>query len=543
MILSVDEWERVWPSVECPAFGGPELFERDAWTLPLGRDRTGLVVGPRFEAGQGRHLAVLGETGMGKSSLLVAVGRRVFETCGGVVFDPLGETVRTLRAELTSEQRTRLLWIDPEIGTSGVNALEGIGPGTTEDPIRSERRLNDLVHALRRVRAGRYEESSYWGPRLEEMVTRALRAAAALPSGTLADAHTLLATSGRLGRPVPEVAIEPVRELADRIRDRPEDADGARRLLHEVVRSPVLVRMLAEPEPELRTRDLVVPGRIVLISGDAGRVGEPTARYLLAVYFALVWSELLAREGAPKTFVMLDEAQWFSHESLGEMLRLGRRKNVHVVLATQGVGSLPPAVADAVWTNVSDFVAFRGSPEEAREFTRASRAVSAEDLLALPRGEAAVLLGKGHFVRWVKTIRIPGAPAVPPDRENPEGGGSVAPDSGGPGVPLPGEEPGEPSRAPSTRVAAVLGYLAERAVGLAPGVPLVVRLEDLRREVDPDGVGVRRAGSLLRRSGVLHRTERGETGSIWVMDRDRLVALRERGWAEPLPTSDTSQPS
>ena len=288
---------------------------------------------------------------------------------------------------------------------------------------------------------------------------------------------------------VPEVAIEPVRELADRIPGSTGRRGRARRLLHEVVRSPVLVRMLAEPEPELRTRDLVVPGRIVLISGDAGRVGEPTARYLLAVYFALVWSELLAREGAPKTFVMLDEAQWFSHESLGEMLRLGRRKNVHVVLATQGVGSLPPAVADAVWTNVSDFVAFRGSPEEAREFTRASRAVSAEDLLALPRGEAAVLLGKGHFVRWVKTIRIPGAPAVPPDRENPEGGGSVAPDSGGPGVPLPGEEPGEPSRAPSTRVAAVLGYLAERAVGLAPGVPLVVRLEDLRREVDPDGVG------------------------------------------------------
>ncbi|MGP8072890.1 MAG: helicase HerA domain-containing protein [Thermoplasmata archaeon] len=542
MIVSVDEWERLWPSRECPALGEREIAGSGSWVLPLGRVSTGAVVGPRVEPGQGRHLAVLGETGMGKSSLLVALGRRVFDSCGGVVFDPLGETVRLLRDELTSGARARLLWIAPGEDSVGVNALEGIDPAGPFDPIRTERRVNDLVHALRRVRAGRYEDSSYWGPRLEEMVTRAVRAAAALPRGTLIDAHTLLATGGRLGRPVPGPAIEPVRELADRIRDRPEDADGARRLLHEVVRSPVLRRMLCEPEPDLRTRDLVAPGRIVLISGDAGMVGEPTARYLLSVYLALVWSELLAREEVPKTFVVLDEAQWFSHESLGEMLRLGRRRNVHVMLATQAVGSLPPAVRDAVWTNVSDFVAFRGSPEEAREFSRASRAVPAEDLLALPRGEAAVLLGKGHFVRWVKTIRLPGPPAT--RTEGADLPTSPLPSSSETGCrTTPKGDDRTPCSEPGDRTKAVLRYLAGRAEHVVPGNGLEVRLEDLRREVDPDGTAVRRVGSLLGRRGIVTRAETRDSGPVWVVPPDRVADLRAYRTKDSEPPSDTAQPS
>lgn len=536
--LSVEEWERFWPRPWCAALGEPEEPSGRTWVLPLGRTGTGAVVGPQIEPRQGRHLAVLGETGMGKSSLLVAVAHRAFREGGGVVFDPLGETARSLREELPPEVRRRVVWIAPEAGAVGVNALEGVGAGSESDPIRSERRLNDLVHALRRVRSGRYEESSYWGPRLEEMVTRALRAAAALPRGTLADAHTLLATSARLGRPIPDSAIEAVRELADRIRERPEDADGARRLLHEVVRSPVLLRMLCEPEPRRSTRDLVAPGRVVLISGDAAVVGEATARYLLSVYLALVWSELLAREGGPKTFVVLDEAQWFSHESLGEMLRLGRRRNVHVLLATQAVGSLPTGVGEAVWTNVSDFVAFRGSPGEAREFSRASRSVSAEELLALPRGSAAVLLGKGHVVRWVRTARRPAFASSPPAHEI--RGSDSPPPATQEGVPTDGAGSGQRDPDPA---AGVLAALVRRADRLDVGVALVVTLEELRQEVDPTGEGVRRAGSMLGRLGLLTRSDSGLTGARWTIAPEHLAGLRSVAFPASPGPSPPPQPS
>jgi len=508
--VSEDELVGILPTVACPVEGVETTPSSALSILPLGRTSTGRVVGPPVELGEGRHLAVLGETGMGKSSTLVAVARKASRLGGVVLFDPLGETAADFREGLSPEERERLVWISPREPTSTINALEGIGR-TAADPVLSDRRLNDIVHALRRVRAGRYIESSFWGPRLEEMLTRAIAAAAAFPSGTLADAHTLLATGGRTRQVVPPEAQELVRELADRVRDRPEDADGARRLLFEVVRSPVLERMLCSRTPTHHASDLTEPGRIAIVSGEASSVGESTSRYLLAVYLALVWSELLAREPSTKTFVVLDESQWFSHESLAEMLRLARRRNVHVVLATQTVGSLPEPVADAVWTNVSDFVAFRGSPEEARELSRSARGLSMEELLALPRGHAAVLLGKGGSLEWVRTTGRPASkdrPAKLARFEKSERLGM--------------------SREESVREVAsvspdqVLDWIRSRARPDVGGGPIEVPLDELRHAVDPEGGAIRAAGAILGRAGAIVSSRRSERGSVWILDPTRI---------------------
>jgi hypothetical protein len=463
------------------------------------------------EVSQGRHLAVLGETGMGKSATLVALALKAKDLGGVVLFDPLGETAASFVRELhPDERRDRLVWVSPQDGSARINALEGIGRREA-DVVLADRRLNDLVYALRRVRSGRYD-SKYWGPRLEEMLTRALAAAAAIPSSTLVDAHTLLATGGRTRQVVPPDAQEGVRELADRIRERPEDAEGARRLLYEVVRSPVLSRMLCDRDPRLHPAQLVAPGRIAVISGDAALVGESAARYLLAVYLALVWSELLARATPSKTFVMLDESQWFAHESLTEMLRLARRRNVHVILATQTIGSLPDGVDEAVWANVSDFVAFRGSPEEARELARATSRISMEDLLSLPRGHAAVLLGKGNSVAWVRAVGRPADPGEPWRNDRASGPVRVgsADDKERDAQPTPGD------------VEKVLDWLRRRAGSSPDRAPLRVSLRELRESVDPGGRAIREAGALLGRTGALLRSVREDSGSVWTLDPSRF---------------------
>jgi DNA helicase HerA-like ATPase len=554
VLIAADELPLFLPGPECPAPGDPDRLPRFGELLPIGRTAAGTVVGPVVEPEQGRHLAVLGETGMGKSSLLVALARRAARTSGVILLDPLGETARSLEEELGPEERRRSICISPGVRPRRVNALEGIASGATDDRVRSERRLNDLVHSLRRVRSGRYTDSAYWGPRLEEMLTRAVRAAAAWPRGTLVDAHTLLATGSRLYRDIPAEAVGPVRELAERIRERPEDAEGARRLLYEIVRSPVLERMLCAPDPDLKTAELVEPGRIVILSGDASRVGESTARYLLSVYLALVWSEVLSRPGASKTFIVLDEAQWFSHESLAEMLRLGRRANLHVVLATQSIASLPETVTEAVWTNVSDFVAFRGSPEESRELARAVRGVSTEAILSLPRGHAVVLLGKGHTVRWLRTLRLPKrTPNAPEGRLDPRPGGALgATDRTVSGPPAgsatrgPGSVSTRPREAdPGTATSAnVIDLLRLRAKALPPGSSLRVSLEELRRAVDPGGAAVRAAGSILRRAGAIAATERSDAGSIWLIAPDRIPPPEPAGTSEnPRVDSEEPQPS
>jgi energy-coupling factor transporter ATP-binding protein EcfA2 len=531
--VSDGELALVLPGPACPAHSATERELQSDLRIALGRDDVGRPVGPQLEPRQGRHLAILGETGMGKSSLLVALALQARRSAGIVLFDPLGETAEVLAEELPARVGSRVVRIDPARRPLAINALDGIG-STGRDALRSERRLNDLVHALRRVRAGRYSDSSYWGPRIEEMLTRALRAAAAFPQGTLTDAHTLLATRARVHRDLPSEAMGPVHELADRIRERPEDAEGARRLLYEVVRNPVLERMLCARNPEADLRELVKPDAFVLISGAASEVGETSARYLLSVYLALVWCELLARDARSKIFVVLDEAQWFAHESLAEMLRLGRRANVHVVLATQAVASLPESVAEAVWTNVADFVAFRGSPEEAREVARVARGVSTDAILSLPRGHAVVLLGKGHTVRWLRTARVPARPAVPsgadtspPDRPitlTPDGSPNSKPCEGRPSSSQ--EDAREVSAAPTGTTARsvpdLVRLLSERARQSDAQGFLRVSLEELRALPGSDRELVRSVGAVLGRAGAILATERTDRGSVWVLATHRI---------------------
>ncbi len=503
VLVSESELGTFFPGLDSAGTGTGDLPSVGGASLPLGRTEAGTVVCVPFEPRQGRHLAVLGETGMGKSSLVVALARRIGREHGLIVLDPLGTTARLIERELAPASRDRLLRIGPVGSPLRLNALDGIGSPDGGDTVRSERRLSDVVRSLRRVRSGRYADSSYWGPRLEEMLTRALAAAAAWPGGTLEDAHTLLATHGRLHREIPPVALAPVQELSRRIRERPDDAEGARRLLHEIVRSGVLVRMLCSPTPDLDPADLVRPGRVVLVSGDAPEVGESTARYLLSVYLAIVWSEVLARSDSSKIFLILDEAQWFAHESLAEMLRLGRFANLHVVLATQSLGSLPETVRESVWTNVADIVAFRGSPEEARELARVARGLTVDSILSLPRGHAVTLLGKGQSVRWLRTLRLP--ERVP---SAPEGTGAGTPDPGGRGVP--------------PAVETVLRLLRNRAAGLAGASRLEVSLAELRSAVDPSGAAVRQVGSLLASAGALVNSEHGGEGTVWTIAPERI---------------------
>ena len=517
--------------------------EADRELLPLGRSASGFPVGPPLEPHQGRHLAILGETGMGKSSLLVAIALRASREATVILLDPIGETSRELRDELGDRVRAAVA-LGPVGSPRSLNALEGIGALAETDPIGAERRVADIVHALRRVRSGRYSESGFWGPRLEEMLTRAVRAAASFPNGTLEDAHTLLATTGLTRRPLTPGAGEAVTELAERVRARPDDADGARRLLHEVVRNPALSSMLCARTPELALGDLVRPQRILLVSGDAAQVGESTARYLLSVYLALVWSQLLSTPSRTKTFVLLDEAQWFAHESLAEMLRLARRRNVHVVLATQSVASLPDAVQEALWTNVADFVAFRGLPEEAREIGRmAAGGVTPARLLGLRRGEAVVLLGKGAAVHWVRTARVPPAAAgTAPKLHDAVPGETLPRRPGTEAEPVP-ERSVPPEEVGAVTVGEAVDWIRGSTRDVPEEQPWPLPLTELRARYPGDRDLVRRLGALLGRSGALRRSDRTGTGPVWWIDLRRLPDGSGRGDSPSGTGSSLPKPS
>ncbi|MCI4346734.1 MAG: ATP-binding protein, partial [Thermoplasmata archaeon] len=475
--------------------------------LYFGVGESGEPVYLRAARNEGRHFLVLGETGMGKSSALLRLARRASELGAVLLLDPIGETADRFLGLVEAARSPPVQFIAPDRSPRGINALGCmVRPSTVGNP-ESTRAVAEVVSALRDVRLSRYPETAFWGPRLEEHASAALLAASASPGATLFEGYCLLDPEagefegwGAAGRR----AVHAYRSWSE---GRREEAEGARRLLGEVARSPVLRRMLCANQPEWSLEGLDSPRAITIVSGEAAKVGESTARYLLGVYLALLCSRLLARPHPGKVFLLLDEVQWYGHGALAELLRLGRRTNVHVFAATQSLASLPTSLQEPLRTNVADYLLFRGDPLEAREFSRWVPALSPERLMGLPRGQAVLFEGKGGEMHWVRTVTaLPRMAARAEPRER-----TPVPEPTGPPAPRPGS-PTEVTRSDSPppvesgSISAeewrILLQLAERT---GEG-NWRVQLAELRRGGGLTEERIRTVGAELRRRGILLRS-------------------------------------
>ncbi len=546
-LLSEPEILGVLPSPSTWYVSEPRSPAAGGRPIAFGRDSAGNLAELPVAPGQGRHAIVLGETGMGKSSVLIRLARSSLGSGNVVLFDPVGDTGRAFLASLPARHVANVVWISPHSSPVALDLLAALrSSGRT--PASADRCVSDLVSALRRIRAGRFTETAFWGPRIEETVRATLRAAALLPGATLADLPRLLTTASRRPVGVPDEALEAFEELAARVRERPEEVDGSRRLLAELVDRAVLRSMLGDPTARFRVAEMFAPGRITVLTGDAAIVGEDAARYLLAVYLALFWSERLASPDASKTFLILDEVQWYAHDSVAEMLRLGRRANLHVWMATQSLDSLPEAVRMAVQTNVADFLVFRGSPTDARDLGRMLPRLRPEAFWSQPPGHAIALLGKGERVLVVRTD--PPVERAPDDRDSRfeavrDAASRFLPRSAIETAAVPASigatttETGlRPGLVPVLRTM-ILAIWSE-ILDSENGVAVRILLDELRAIFDPPGEEVRSLGRRLREEGVLLRSDRDEQGTYWEVGRAGFERLLGPG-VDPRELDDASR--
>jgi Helicase HerA, central domain len=529
-VLSEAELVGLFPPPFLAAFKPPSVGSPDWAHLWLGRDLKGTCVGLPLVPGEGRHLLVLGETGMGKSSLLVQLAWQAARWGSVLLLDPIGDTARVFLAGLPDSKAPQVSWVSPSVPTLTMSLIGEVASGAGGSAAHRERLLGDVVAALRRVRAGRYAESTYWGPRLEEMLFHAIRAASRWPGASLSVAERLLTPEGFPGRNVPDSARDAVSDLRRRTERAPQDGDGARRLLSEITRSEVLREMLDADPATWSVREATAPGRTTVVSGDAPRVGESTARYLLAVVLALAWNAVLVRDRSTKIFLILDEAQWYAHDSVAEMLRLGRRFNLHVWAVTQSLASLPDVVRDAFMTNTADLVLFRGDPSDVRDVSRWVPHVTPERVLRMPRGEAAVLIDKGSETHWIRLSPLKRG-IGDPDRFRP-GPPTGDPLANGTGPSLLGSPAIGAPESPQSVPAGQNPFLEalRESLGRTDESPeITVRLSELRAKCSGEPVlaeqWIRRGGRFLAANGSIVRSGRDDRGAFWVLSRERLTSL------------------
>lgn len=350
-----------------------------------------------------RHLYLIGKTGTGKSTLLATLmAADLAAGAGFALLDPHGDLAQAVADRVPPERTNEVIYLDPSdlAFPVGFNPLAHVAP---------DRRPLVTAHM---VAAFRHVWGQSWGPRLEYILTEALRLLLDTPGATLLGLPRLLSDDAYRARLLKHARDPLVRAYwltefeAYPERLRAEAIAPIQNKIGTLLATPALRNMLGQPKRTLDIATVMARGGVLIVNLAKGKIGEGPA-HLLGALIATAFAQAAAAradtaEQERRDFTLYaDEFQNFATDSFAEILSEARKYRLSLVLAHQFLGQLPELLRQAVFGNAGSMIAFRVGAEDA-------------PLLAAELGidSAQALTETGRFKAWAKVMRD-GEPSDP----------------------------------------------------------------------------------------------------------------------------------
>jgi len=351
-----------------------------------------------------RHLYVVGQTGTGKSTLLLNLIRQDFTAGEGLaLLDPHGDLAEAALEHVPRARTNDLVYLNPADAERpiGFNPLSRV-PDELKPVV-----ADGIVSAFRHV----WPDS--WGPRLDYILSNAVRALLDVPGATLLMLPRLLIDEGFRARLVDHHVGDPVvrgfwqNEYA-RYTDsfRTEAVAPIQNKIGKALMVPSLRNMLAQPRSTITFRRLMDEGSIVICNLSKGGLGESTAHLLGALITTALAQAALSRADTPAVdrrvfHLYADEFQSFATESFGLILSEARKYALTLTIGHQYLDQLPDHLRSAVFGNAGSIISCRAGAEDALILSRQIGLGGPDALLDLP-----------NYTAWARLLRS-GSPTSP----------------------------------------------------------------------------------------------------------------------------------
>jgi DNA helicase HerA-like ATPase len=350
------------------------------------------------------HMAIIGRTGTGKSTLMktmIQADARVGE--GFALLDPHGDLAEEVWESLPVWRRKGALHFDP------ANPSNAITFNPLEVPSSEQRHLvvADLIAIFNRI----WERS--WGPRLEYILRNVFMALTERPGYTLLDALRLLADADFRQELVGKIEDDIVRQFFElefgkySKSYRTEAIAPIQNKLGEFLVNPVLRRVFSDPVGSIAPRALMDAGGVLVADLSVGKLGRDASTLLGAMLVGKFGLAALSRADIPiaarQDFQLyVDEFPSFATSSFATILAEARKYRLSLTVAMQYFDQLDAKLAGALFGNVGSLITFRVGVKDATILEREFRPTfNQDDLIALP-----------YYRAYVKLV-IDGKPARP----------------------------------------------------------------------------------------------------------------------------------
>jgi hypothetical protein len=338
-----------------------------------------------------RHLYIIGQTGTGKSTLLLnLLAQDLVNGEGIALLDPHGDLAETVLAHVPKSRSNDLVYLDPadDARPIGFNPLAQVADELK--PIVAD----GVVSAFRHV----WPDS--WGPRLDYILTNALRALLDVPGATLLMLPRLLIDdpfrTGLVTRHVRDPLIRSfwLNEYAgysDHFRS--EAVAPIQNKVGKALMVPRLRNMLAQPKSTITLRRLIDERAIIVCNLAKGKLGESISHLLGALLTSSFAQAALSRADTHATqrrifHLYADEFQSFATESFALILSEARKYGLTLTIAHQYLDQLPESLRAAAFGNVGSILSLRTGADDAPLLAKQIGLGGGQALLDLANGDA-----------------------------------------------------------------------------------------------------------------------------------------------------------
>jgi hypothetical protein len=322
---------------------------------------------PLPQADRRRHIYITGQTGTGKTGLLVNLMRADLMAGGGFCFlDPHGDAAQDIAGHVPAERLNNVIYLDP----SDPERTFGYNPLANVPALDRARTAANIVSAFKNIWA------DSWGPRLEFVLSNALRLLLDAKDQSLIGIPLLFADQ-RFRNRLAQQCLDPIvrhywlREFA--AYDKRQQAEIVSPIQNKVgilLANPFIRSILCQNSSTLDISAIMNEGKTLIVNLSKGGLGTEPAHLLGALLITAFAQAAEARrhipEHARKDFTLYcDEFQNFATESFAAILSEARKWRLSLVAVNQHASQLPEKLQHAVFGNAGTIIAFRSGAQDA----------------------------------------------------------------------------------------------------------------------------------------------------------------------------------
>jgi hypothetical protein len=320
---------------------------------------------------RGRHLYIIGQTGVGKSGLLELLTiSDIYSPYGFAVIDPHGDYALSTLRRIPAERAKDVIYFNP----ADTDFPIAFNPMEVYDEKLKTHTTSELIGVLKRM----FES---WGPRLEYILRYSLLALLDYPESTMLDITRIL-TDKKFRAEVLTYVEDPVVRNFWLVEFGSWNDKFATEAVAPVLNkvgaftaNPTVRNIIGQPKSSFNIRHIMDERKILIVNLSRGLIGEDNAALLGALLVTKMQMAAMSRADIPAEervpfYLYVDEFQNFATDSFSVILSEARKYALYLTVANQYIAQMSLSVKDAVFGNVGSIVGFRMSADDARVMQR-----------------------------------------------------------------------------------------------------------------------------------------------------------------------------